>query len=120
MHEHIFVLSPEVMDEYGSTYWDEDVRIADAKQKLTELKALGVDTIVDLTVMGIGRNIRRIAKVCDGLDMNVIVATGLYTRYMVPMHFYLQGPGTAFGGDDPLVQMFIDDIETGVPGTGVK
>ena len=51
MHEHVFVLSTEHVDNYGvGSWWDEQERIADAVTKLTDLKARGVDTIVDPTV----------------------------------------------------------------------
>lgn len=33
MHEHLFVLSPDVMRNYGDTWWDEDERVADAIDK---------------------------------------------------------------------------------------
>ena len=45
MHEHVFVLTPDVMQNYGHEWWDEDVRVADAIKKLGKLKAAGVDTV---------------------------------------------------------------------------
>ena len=60
MHEHVFVLSTEHLDNYGvGSWWDEQERVADAVTKLTDLKARGVDTIVDPTVWGLGRYIPR-------------------------------------------------------------
>ena len=59
MHEHIFVLSPEI--EKPSAEWDESAEQARAVGKLRELKAAGIDTLVDLTVVGLGRYIPRIA-----------------------------------------------------------
>ena len=48
MHEHVFVLSTEHVQNYGDgDWWDEDERVADAVTKLDELKALGIDTILD-------------------------------------------------------------------------
>ena len=39
MHEHIFVMDPEALQNYGSVwgarYWDEEERVADAIEKLT-------------------------------------------------------------------------------------
>jgi phosphotriesterase-related protein len=42
MHEHVFVLTPDVMNNYGDAWWDEEERVADAVGKLTALKAAGV------------------------------------------------------------------------------
>jgi phosphotriesterase-related protein len=55
MHEHVFVLSPEI--EKRSDEWDEAEQQARAVEKLRDLKQRGVDTIVDLTVIGLGRYI---------------------------------------------------------------
>ena len=58
MHEHIFVLDPEARQNYshvwGESYWDEEVRVADAIQKLQRLRAGGISTLVDPTVPGLG------------------------------------------------------------------
>ena len=51
MHEHIFVLSPDVQQNYPEHWGDEDARVADAVAKLNELAASGVHTIVDPTVV---------------------------------------------------------------------
>jgi len=119
MHEHIFVLNMEVMVNHPEI-WDEDLRVDDAVQKLNELKAAGVDTIVDPTVIGLGRYIPRIQKVCAQTDINVVVATGLYTYNDLPFYFSLRGPGTLLNGPEPMLDMFVRDIEEGIAGTGVR
>jgi len=119
MHEHIFVLNMEVMVNHPEI-WDEDLRVEDAVQKLNELKAAGVDTIVDPTVIGLGRYIPRIQKVCAQTDLNVIVATGLYTYNELPFYFSLRGTGTLLNGPEPMLDMFVHDIEEGITGTGVR
>jgi phosphotriesterase-related protein len=119
MHEHIFVLNTEVMVNHPEI-WDEDVRVADAVGRLNELKAAGIDTIVDPTVMGLGRYIPRIQKVCAQTDLNVVVATGFYTYNELPFYFSLRGPGTLLNGPEPLLDMFVRDIEEGITGTGVR
>jgi phosphotriesterase-related protein len=51
MHEHVFVLSTEHMQNYGiGSWWDEEARIADAIAKLNAVYAKGIRTIVDPTV----------------------------------------------------------------------
>ena len=122
MHEHVFVLSEEVRRNYPA-YWDEDERVDDAIVKLNALAARGCQSIADPTVLGLGRDIGRIKRVADGTDLNIIVATGLYTYNEVPLYFKYRGPGpadSATGGLDPMAQMFIEDLTTGIAGTGVK
>jgi Predicted metal-dependent hydrolase with the TIM-barrel fold len=44
MHEHVFVLTPDVMQNYGPEWrWDEQDRGADAARQLQGLKDVGVD-----------------------------------------------------------------------------
>lgn len=120
MHEHVFVLSTEVMQNFPEPWGDEDKRVADAVARLNELKSRGVDSIVDLTVIGLGRYIPRIQRVAAQTELNIIVATGVYTYNDVPMYFHYQGPGTVLGGAEFMVDMFVRDIEEGIADTGVK
>ncbi len=120
MHEHVFVLSPEIIANYPEGWGDEQAREEAAVEKLNALKAAGVDTIVDPTVIGLGRYIPRIQRVAAQTDLNIVVATGVYTYNDVPMYFHFTGPGTALDGPEPMVDMFVRDITEGIAGTGVK
>src|SRR5579862_544703 len=120
MHEHIFVLSPEIMQNFPNSWGDEATRVAGAVERLRELKSHGVDSIVDLTVIGLGRYIPRIQHIAEQIDLNIIVATGVYTYNEVPMYFHFQGPGTVLDGPELMTGMFVKDIEEGIAGTGVK
>jgi phosphotriesterase-related protein len=120
MHEHVFVLSTEVMQNYPEPWGDEEKRVADAVARLNELKSRGVGSIVDLTVIGLGRYIPRIQRIAAQTELNIIVATGVYTFNDVPMYFHYQGPGTVLGGNEFMSDMFVRDIEEGIADTGVK
>jgi phosphotriesterase-related protein len=117
MHEHVFVLNEEVRQNYPAG-WAEDDRVDDAIIKLNALAARDCQTIVDPTVLGLGRDISRIRRVGDGTGLNIIVATGLYTYNEVPFYFKFRMPRR--DGPDPMTQLFIGDITTGIAGTGVK
>ena len=120
MHEHVFVLDSEVFNNYPEEWGDEDQRVAAAVARMNELKSRGVDTIVDLTVMGLGRFIPRIQRVAAQTQLNIIVATGIYTYNDLPFFFHFRGPGTVFGGPEVIADMFVRDIERGIADTGVK
>jgi phosphotriesterase-related protein len=121
MHEHIFVLNPDVQQNYPDEWGDEDERVADAVRKLTELAAQGVRTIVDPTVIGIGRYIPRIQRIARQVpDLNIVVATGCYTYDDVPLFFLHRGPGLSPDLPDPMVDMFVADITDGIADTGVR
>jgi len=112
MHEHVFVVNPEVAANFA-TVWDEEAAVADATRRLEDLHAAGVDTIVDLTVVGLGRCIPRIQRVAATTGLQIVVATGLYTFHDVPLYF-------AFRRTDAMTECFVTDIEAGIAGTGVR
>lgn len=120
MHEHIFVLSTEIMQNFPEAWGEEEQRIANAIARMNELKARGVDTVVDLTVIGLGRYIPRIQRIAAQTEINIIVATGVYTYNDVPFYFHFQGPGTELGGPEFMTDMFVRDIEQGIADTGIK
>jgi phosphotriesterase-related protein len=120
MHEHVFVLSGDVQQKYPEEWGDEEERIAAAVGKLTELASRGVRTIVDPTVIGLGRYIPRIQRIAEQVDLTIVVATGCYTYDDVPFFFHYRGPALDAAAPDPMVEMFVTDIEQGIAGTGVR
>lgn len=113
MHEHVFVLSTEIQQNYPQEWGDEEKRVQDAINRLNELKAAGIDTILDPTAIGLGRYIPRIKRIADKTDINIIVATGLYTFDVLPHYFN-------YRGEDRMTAMFVQDIEQGFADTGIK
>lgn len=119
MHEHVFVFNEELRRNYPER-WDEERQVAGAVTRLRALKDRGVDTIVDPTVIGLGRDIERVARVNAEVDINIVPAAGLYAYPDLPFSFRMYGPGAPFGGDEPLVELFVKDITEGIAGTGIK
>lgn len=119
MHEHIFVQDAEIQQNYPEEWGSEEKRVAEAVARLNELKSRGVDTIVDLTVIGLGRYIPRIAHIAKQTDLQIIVATGIYTFRDLPFYFHLRKPDAA-SGSEPMADMFVRDIREGIADTGVK
>jgi phosphotriesterase-related protein len=120
MHEHVFVLDAEIMQNYPEEWGSEDQRVNDAIKRMNELKAVGVDSILDLTVTGLGRYIPRIQRIAAQTQLNILVATGIYTYNELPFYFHFRGPGTIFGGPELIAEMFVRDIEQGIADTGVR
>jgi phosphotriesterase-related protein len=125
MHEHVFVLDPDVQQNYPAEWGSEDDRVADAVAKLKALAAQGIRSIAEPTVVGLGRYIPRIERIAEQVpELNIIAATGCYTYDQVPFFFYYRGPALSaaagFDVPDPMVDMFVADITEGITGTGVK
>ena len=111
MHEHVFIMTTEIAQNNPEAWGDEDKRVADAITRLSELKSRGVDAIVDLTVIGLGGYIPRIARVAAATELNIVVATGFYTYNDLPLRFHYEGPGGLLGGPEIMTDMFVRDIE---------
>ncbi len=118
MHEHVFILNTEV--QQNRTDWDEDERVAEAVAKLNEAAALGVETIVDVTVLGLGRYVPRLQRIAAATSMNLVVATGVYTYGDVPFWFRERRPARGRPDTDPMVDFFVRDITVGIADTGVR
>jgi phosphotriesterase-related protein len=118
-HEHIVLLDAEVeINRLGR--WRDDTEIPAASQALREAKAAGVDTIVDLTAIGMGRNVPRVARIAAGTGVTVVVATGIYTFDVMPRFFRVRGPGTRNGGPEPIEAFFVREITEGIAGTSIR
>ena len=119
MHEHIFILSPELEHNYPEA-WDEEERVAEAVRKLRAAKEKGIDSILDLTVLGLGRDIPLIQRVAEQVDVNIIIATGAYVTTALPLPFVFQDPKGPLGKREVLIEMFERDAYEGVAHTGVR
>jgi phosphotriesterase-related protein len=113
-------MTTEMTQNFGDEWGGDAKREADAVKRLNELKSHGVDTIVDLTVIGLGRYVPRIARIAAATELNIVVATGIYTFSDVPNYFHYRGPGTALNGPEIMTELFVRDIEHGIADTGVK
>ena len=116
MHEHVFVISTEIQQNYPQEWGEEQERIDDAVDRLAELKNSGIDTIVDPTAIGLGRYIPRIQAVANRIDLRIVCATGLYTFNELP-HYYRR---RSLANTDVLTTHFVQDIVDGFAATGVK
>jgi len=120
IHEHVFLMDMEYTFNYRPDFF-EDKTVTNAVARLDELKASGIDTIVDLTVLGLGRHMPTLAKAAALTELNIIVSTGAYTFDAAPAPFQFYGPGLLKHVDkEPMVADFVRDIVEGIAGTGIK
>ena len=73
---------------------------------------------MDPTAIGLGRYIPRIARVAERTELNIVVATGLYTFNELP-HYYLRREPKP-GEVDAMTTHFVSDIVEGIADTGIK
>jgi phosphotriesterase-related protein len=119
MHEHVFVVDAEYAVNNYSPDFVESI-IADAAAALNALAEAGIHTIVDCTVLGIGRMVPWLREVAGRTSVHIVLATGVYVTGELIRMFGLRGPGTPLGGSDPMTAMFIRELTEGIGGSGVR
>ena len=109
-HEHVMNSSAGIPQIYPE-FIDRQGIIEGAQAALAEARAEGVRTIVDLSTIDLGRDIRLMEEVSRRSGVQVIAATGVW--HDIPRHFRTTTP-------DILASLFTREIEEGIEGTGIK
>lgn len=111
-HEHLRLITEVVRWNWPHLYNDEE-EFRRAVEAVNAAKRFGVKTIIDLTVAGIGRDVRFDERVAKATGVNIIMGTGFYTYTELPFYFRNRGI-------DSLVDVFVHDITVGIQGTNTK
>jgi oligopeptide/dipeptide ABC transporter ATP-binding protein len=112
MHEHLCIVSDGVPQAFPRTF-PREATVAEAIARVNEAANHGVQSILDLTVLGLGRDIALIAEVAAQVPVNILVATGAYTFDQLPPYFRSRPI-------DHLAEQFIADIEEGIADSGIR
>ena len=125
MHEHVFVLTADVQQNYPEEWGSEDAagrRRRREAQRAARPRACGRSSTRPSSASA--ATSRASSAIAEQVDLNIVVATGCYTYDDVPFFFHHRGPAlnAALGTEvpDPMVDMFVRDITEGIAGTGVR
>lgn len=110
VHEHVLVTSAGLKDTYPE-FIPRQEAIREGVRRLAEAKSEGISTIVDLTTMDLGRDIRVIEYVSRATGVNIIAATGTWLE--IPRAFRAANP-------DDIARLYIREIREGIEGTGIR
>lgn len=109
-HEHLTGGAAAMERVLGIFDLDEGVRRN--LEALQRARAAGVDSLIDLTPLDLGRQMplfERIAAANTGV--NIVCATGVYR--FVPFYLFRRDP-------DEIADIFLHDIEEGIDGTSIR
>jgi phosphotriesterase-related protein len=112
VHEHVRFRDEAVAEEWPGRY-DEQLELDAALVAVNAAKERGVRTIVDPTAMFGGRDVRFMKRVADETGVRIVACTGIYSYDYLPHYF-------ANRDVDVMADHFVEDIEIGVQGTGIK
>ena len=101
-HEHVFLSSPHLAGEHFD----------DPQKMYTELDLVarsGIDTVVDLTTVGLGRRPADLAEISRRSGVHVILATGYHRdAHYAPDHWVHREDA------DVLLEVVLTDLRTGI------
>ena len=100
--------------------WDEAEAVERAVPGSRPSTRSGVRTVVDLTVPGLGRDVRVVAERGQRVPVKLVASTGWYTRASLAALLPAAWPGRPVDGPDQLAELFVRDIEAGIAGTPVR
>ncbi|MGE7203777.1 phosphotriesterase family protein [Bacillus haynesii] len=109
MHEHITIDLSVVKN-------NEDCKLDVFPETVREFKSLyekGVRNIVDVTNIGMGRNITYVQKVAEETGINIVFSTGFYQDSFYPIHVFRESK-------EKLAERMILEIVEGIRGTDAK
>ena len=110
-HEHICVSSPGFWQAWPEFFGGRANFVSKVVDKLKTAKAEGVDTIVDVTPIDVGRNIRLLEEVSRKSGVNIVACTG---------HWLAPSLSMAARSTEELAAFFVLEFERGIEGTGIK
>jgi phosphotriesterase-related protein len=105
IHEHVFLMDMEYSYNNRPDFLCAET-LAKAAARLNALKRAGIDTSIDLTVLGLSRHMPMLAKAAAQTDLNSIVSTGAYTFDKVPAPFAFYGPDLLCDAPEPMIEHF--------------
>jgi len=116
-HEHVFIVAPETLANFnhhwGAAWWDEDDGVRDGIAKLQTVVDAGITALVDPTGIGMGRDVRRLQRVNESVDLHFVVCTGVYAFLELPTFL-------KYRSSDDLAALFVRELREGIDDTGVK
>jgi phosphotriesterase-related protein len=110
MHEHIAIQSVGVRQNWPELF-DRAAVVGQCVAKLNAAKAAGVDSLVDLTTVDLGRDLPLFEEIAAQTELQLIVATGFHIN--VPRYFHLRPV-------EESTRLFVKDIQEGIQGTSVR
>ena len=110
-HEHVVTSSAGIRQTYPELYGDYDRFLEQAAATLSEAREGGVRTIIDLTTLDLGRDIRMLADLSRRTGVQIIAATGIWRD--IPRALWSRSP-------DEIAPLFVREIQEGIEGTGIK
>ncbi len=110
-HEHVTVVMGSGLREAYPFLFDWEATRERATRHLKEAKAGGVDSIIELSTIDLGRDVELFARVSEDSGVTIVCATGIW-----------RDPPRLFWDADPdwIAEIFVREITEGIAHTGIR
>lgn len=108
-HEHLIVDLRHSLLGFDAILDDVDLAI----DEVTLYRQAGGGTIVDVSNIGMGRDIRALARIAEATGVKIVAATGFYTEPYYPREVYELTTNR-------LADLLIGELTEGIDGTGIR
>ena len=110
-HEHLFTASAGIQHTYPELFGDFEALTNEVVSALTEARGGGVRTLIEVSTLDLGRDVRFLADMSHRTGLNIIAATGIWRD--IPRALWNRSP-------DEIAGLFIREIEVGIENTGIR
>jgi phosphotriesterase-related protein len=111
---------PIESENYVDLYAARETQADETVRRLSSLKALGVDTLVDVNSFGDNRDITLVRRCMEQTGINIVVSTGLPVGETYPAQLQFSEGSHDLGRPARLAEWMVRDITEGVAGSGVR
>lgn len=108
-HEHVIIDLTKVRGDVDSALIEVDTMV----DELSLAKESGIDTLIEVTNIGMGRDVKKLKEISEKTGVNIIASTGFYTIPYYPEYIWSKSP-------IELANIMIKEIITGIEGTNIK
>ncbi len=106
IHEHLYLDLSRIKN-------DDDTRFDDVEAVTAELRGSGLDSLVEVTNLGMGRNVEVLRRISEQAEINVIASTGFYKEPFLPEEIYHLD-------EREMAKILIGEITKGIGSSGIK
>lgn len=109
VHEHLYI-------DLSGPKKDLDANLDDIDGVIGEieyLKSIGINTIVEVTNIGMGRDVFKLKKIWEKTGINILVSTGFYKEPFYPDKIYDLDY-------KQIAKLMIHEVQNGIEDTGIK
>src|SRR4051812_43427794 len=110
-HEHLFTASAGIFQTYPELFGDFEDFTQQLESTLREAHRGGVQTLIDVSTLDLGRDVRLLADMSRRTGVNIVCATGIWRD--IPRVLWNRDP-------DEVAALFVREIQQGIEGTGIK